>query len=83
MNIPVIGLVENMSYVKCPDCGREINVFGKSKAESVCAEYGIPLLARMPIDERLSSLVDRGVIELMENDYLETCADAVVKFCEK
>ena len=81
MNIPVIGLVENMSYVKCPDCGREMYVFGKSKAEEVAAQYGIPFLGRMPIDERLSSLVDRGVIELMENDYLEKTADAVEKFC--
>jgi len=83
MNIPVIGLVENMSYVKCPDCGRELHVFGKSKAEEVCAKYDIPLIARMPIDERLASLIDHGVIELMENDYLEGAADAVVKFCEQ
>lgn len=82
MNIPVIGLIENMSYVKCPDCGREIYVFGKSKAEEVAAKYGIPLIARMPIDEKLSSLIDHGVIELMENDYLEGAANAVVDFCE-
>ena len=83
MNIPVIGLVENMSYVKCPDCGKELHVFGKSKAEEVCAQYNIPLIGRMPLDERLSSLIDRGVIELMENDYLESTADAIEKFCEK
>ena len=52
MNIPVIGLVENMSYVKCPDCGHEMHVFGKSKAEEVCREYGIELIGRMPIDEK-------------------------------
>lgn len=83
MNIPVIGLVENMSYVKCPDCGKELHVFGKSKAEEVCAQYNIPLIGRMPIDERLSSLIDRGVIELMENDYLDSTADAIEKFCDK
>ena len=83
MNIPVIGLVENMSYVKCPDCGREINVFGKSKAEEVCAQYGIDLLARMPIDEKLSALIDRGVIEQMENDYLEGAATAIENYCAK
>ena len=83
MNIPVIGLVENMSFVKCPDCGREISVFGKSKAEEVCAQYGIDLLARMPIDEKLSALIDRGIIELMENDYLEGAADAIEKYCAK
>lgn len=83
MNIPVVGLVENMSYVKCPDCGREMYVFGKSKAEEICKQYEIPFIGRMPIDERLSSLIDRGVIELMDNDYLEKTADAVEKFCEK
>jgi Mrp family chromosome partitioning ATPase len=83
MNIPVIGLVENMAYVKCPDCGAEIEVFGKSKAEDVAREFGIPVLGRMPIDPKLSALVDRGVIELMENDYLEKAADAVEAFCEK
>ena len=83
MNIPVIGLIENMAYVKCPDCGAEIEVFGKSKAEEVAKEFGIPVLGRMPIDPKLSALVDRGVIELMENDYLEKAADAVEAFCEK
>jgi len=79
MNIPVIGLVENMSYVKCPDCGKEIHVFGESKAEEVCAEYNIPLLARIPMDPSLSALVDKGIIELMENDYIDPAADAVAK----
>ena len=81
MNIPVIGLVENMSYVKCPCCGEEIDVFGKSRAEETAAKFGIPLLARMPVDPKLSALVDRGVIELMENDYLEKAADQLEAFC--
>jgi len=79
MNIPVIGLVENMSYVKCPDCGKEIHVFGESKAEEVCAEYNIPLLARIPMDPSLSALCDKGIIELMENEYIDPAADAVAK----
>ena len=79
MNIPVIGLVENMSYVKCPDCGKEIHVFGESKAEDVCAEYNIPLLARIPMDPSLSALVDKGIIELMENDYIDPAVDAISK----
>lgn len=79
MNIPVIGLVENMSYVKCPDCGKEIHVFGESKAEEVCAQYNIPLLARIPMDPSLSALCDKGIIELMENDYIDSAADAVAK----
>ncbi|MBE6559852.1 MAG: Mrp/NBP35 family ATP-binding protein [Ruminococcaceae bacterium] len=82
MNIPVIGLVENMSYVKCPDCGKELHVFGESRAEEVCAEYGIKLLGRVPLDPNLASLCDKGIIELMENDYLDAAAAAVSDFCE-
>ena len=82
MNIPVIGLIENMAYVKCPDCGREIEVFGKSKTAEAAEKFGIPLLGRLPLDPRLSALVDRGVIELMENDELDAAATAVETFCE-
>ena len=75
--------IKDDKLTKCPDCGAEIEVFGKSKAEEVAREFGIPVLGRMPIDPKLSALVDRGVIELMENDYLEKAADAVEAFCEK
>ena len=63
MNIPVLGLVENMSYLSCPDCGKEIEVFGASKAKSIAAEYGIPAVARMPLDPAISKLADSGRIE--------------------
>ena len=82
MNIPVIGLVENMSYVKCPDCGKELHIFGESKAEALCESYGIPFLGRVPLDPNLASLCDKGIIELMENDYLDKAADAVAEFCK-
>lgn len=82
MNIPVIGLVENMSYVKCPDCGKELHIFGESKAEELCEAYGIPFLGRVPLDPNLASLCDKGIIELMENDYLDKAADAVAEFCK-
>ena len=82
MNIPVIGLVENMSYVKCPDCGKELHIFGESKAEALCEAYGIPFLGRVPLDPNLASLCDKGIIELMENDYLDKAADAVAEFCK-
>lgn len=77
MNIPILGLIENMSYVTCPDCGKKINVFGESKAEEVAKEYGIQLLTKIPLDSRLTSLVDKGIIELMENDYVAPAADAI------
>ncbi len=82
MNIPVIGIVENMSYVKCPDCGKEMHIFGESRAEEVSKEFGVPLLGRVPLDPKLSALCDKGIIELMENDYLDAAADAVATFCE-
>ncbi len=79
MNIPVLGIVENMSYLKCPDCGKEIKVFGDSHIDEVAAQYGIDVLARVPIDPSLASLCDKGVIELMEGDYAESAADIIEK----
>ena len=79
MNVPVLGLVENMSYVKCPDCGKEIKVFGESHIEEVAEKFGYDLLARIPMDPKLSALVDRGMIELMENDYMDKAAAAVIE----
>ena len=79
MNVPVLGLVENMSYVKCPDCGKEIKVFGESHIEEVAEKFGYDLLARIPMDPKLSALVDRGMIELMENDYMDNAAQAIIQ----
>ena len=63
MNIPVLGLVENMSYLTCPDCGKKMEIFGHSKAEKIATEYGIPAVAKMPLDSRISTLADEGRIE--------------------
>lgn len=72
MSIPVIGLVENMSYVKCPDCSKEIKIFGESKLDKVAATYNLPVLARLPIDPTVAAAVDAGAVEnidvsLMDN----------------
>lgn len=80
MNIPVLGLVENLSYVKCPDCGKEIKVFGESHIEEIAEKFGYDLLGRIPMDPKLAALVDRGMIELMENNYLD---EATQKLIEK
>ena len=80
MNIPVIGLVENMSYLVCPDCGKEIQLFGPSKVAEAAAEFGLPVLGRMPIDPKLAELCDQGRIEEMEADYLEGAACALEAF---
>lgn len=63
MHVPVLGLVENMSYLTCPDCGRKIEVFGESKAAAIAQEYGIPALSQMPLDAEISRLADAGWIE--------------------
>ena len=82
MNIPVLGIVENMSYVKCPDCGKELKVFGDSHIEEVAEKFGYDLLARVPLDSKISALCDKGMIELMENDYLDAAADAIERKLE-
>ena len=71
MGVDVIGLVENMSYVVCPDCGKKIKIYGESHIDDIAEKYGYPLIARMPIDPTLASLVDAGEIEKMNVDYLD------------
>ena len=79
MNVPVLGLVENMSYLSCPDCGKKIDIFGHSKAKALAAEYGIPAVARMPLDARISSLADAGRIEDYETDALQEVFEEIEK----
>jgi hypothetical protein len=81
MSIPVLGLVENMSSVICPDCGREIKVFGESHIEEIALKFGYPLLGRIPLDSKLAALCDRGMIELMDNEYLDAAANALEGGC--
>lgn len=71
MNVPILGLVENMSYLKCPDCGKEIPVFGESKAAALAAEYHIPAVARMPLDATVTKLVDAGRVQDYQTDALK------------
>ena len=75
MDIPVLGLVENYSYIVCPDCGKVIRPYGESKIEELAKNYGTLVLAKLPIDKDLANQCDRGVIELFEGDYMERCAD--------
>lgn len=71
MKIPVLGLIENYSYLKCPDCGKEIPVFGKSKVDEAAAEMGAAVLGKMPVDPALSELTEAGEFAKAENTYLE------------
>ena len=77
MNIPIIGIVENMSYITCPDCGKQLKVFGESHIEEVAAEYQLKVLGKLPIDPEIAKLCDDGLIELYEGNWLEAAADAV------
>ena len=79
MNIPILGVVENMSYALCPDCGKKINVFGESKLEEVAKGYGLDILGRLPIDPKLAAACDRGAIELYSGNWLDDASDKVEK----
>ena len=74
MNIPVLGLVENMSYALCPDCGKKIHVFGESLISEFAEEYHVPVLAQMPINPALASACDNGTVEDLDCSYLEDAA---------
>ena len=77
MNVPVLGLVENMSYLKCPDCGKEIEVFGKSKVKEISKEYGIEHITRLPIDPTVAVMVDAGEVESVDADALKNISDFI------
>ena len=79
MDVPIIGLIENMSYLECPDCGKKISVFGESKVEEVGKEYGIPVLAQIPIRPEIAGSVDEGTVEYVKAEFLEKAAEAVEK----
>ena len=82
MKVPVLGIVENMSYILCPDCGKKISLFG-SGSETVAEQLGVPLLAQMPIDPALSAMVDNGEFERFTCEYLAAAADAIVQKTNK
>ena len=77
MQVDVVGLVENMSYIKCPDCDKIIKIFGESHIEDIAKKHGYPLLAKMPIDPTLAALVDAGRIEEMDANYLDGAVEAL------
>lgn len=79
MNIPVLGLVENMSYVLCPDCGRQIKVFGESHIDETARELGVPVLGRIPMEEKTAKLVDEGAAELVGDKYVKDAVEAIEK----
>ncbi|HIR61732.1 MAG TPA: Mrp/NBP35 family ATP-binding protein [Candidatus Faecivivens stercoravium] len=77
MNVPILGLIENMSYVVCPDCGRKIEIFGKSHIEEIAARFNLPVLAHLPFTPAIAAAADKGAIELFEGDWLDGAAEKV------
>ena len=79
MNIPVLGLVENMSYIDCPDCGKRIYPFGDSHLDEIAARHGIASTARLPINPKLAAACDKGAIELYEGTWLDDMLDGITR----
>ena len=77
MNIPILGLIENLSYFKCPDNGKEYKIFGDSHIEQIAENYGIDILAKVPVDPAISKACDRGAIETLEEDWLEPAVQRI------
>ena len=77
MNIPVLGIVENYSYLACPDCGKKINVFGESRIDEIAADLGIKVLGKMPIDPALAEMVEAEKFYEVDNDYIKDAMDAL------
>ena len=78
-DLVTIGLVENMSYFECPDCKKKYNIFGESKIDEVAKELGVPVLARLPIDPKTASLVDKGAVELCDDKAIAPIIDKLPK----
>ena len=79
MNVPVLGIVENYSYLRCPDCGKKIEVFGKSHIDEVAAKWNLPVLARLPIDPAVAEAFDGGLVETLDTEALGGVIDAALK----
>lgn len=80
MNIPILGIIENMSYVKCPDCEKKIFVFGKSHLDEVAQKYDLKILGQVPLDSELTKLSDMGTIEEYTSDWLDELEEKVKEF---
>lgn len=79
MHVPVLGFVENYSYFRCPDCGKQLHIFGESGLEAVAGELGIPVLARLPIDPAVAQAFDNGQAESMATGLLSPAVDAILR----
>ena len=79
MNVPILGLVENMSYFECPDCGHRHEIFGKSHIDEIAKKEGLKVLAKIPIDPEVAKQVDAGLVEYVQAPWLDEAADSILK----
>jgi Mrp family chromosome partitioning ATPase len=77
MHIPVLGFVENYSYLECPDCGKRLEVFGKSRLDQVADAFHLPILARLPIDPKIAESFDSGEMESVDTEKVRAVIDAI------
>lgn len=77
MEIPIIGLIENMSYLVCPDCKKKLSVFGESRIKEIGVKYNLPILAQIPIDPLITEAVDQGTVEYLEAEWMDEAVKAV------
>ena len=82
MNIPILGIVENMSYVECPDCDKRIKVFGESHVEEIAEKFKIENIAKIPMESKIAAACDKGMIELFDGEWLDGMADMIEKMIE-
>jgi len=83
MNIPILGLVENMSYLVCPDCGKKISVYGEGGIDALAKTHNLPVLEKLPIDPKLAHMCDTGTIELMQEEYMQEAVRVLEALPEK
>lgn len=83
MNIPILGLVENYSYFECPDCKEKHYIYGNSHVDEIAEQYGLTVLAKLPIDPKLAELCDKGRLEFMENNYMSCAFDKIAGKLDK
>jgi Mrp family chromosome partitioning ATPase len=79
MNIPVLGIVENLSYFECPDCKSRHFIFGESRLEETASKYGIPVISRIPVNPKLANACDKGAIELFEGNWLDELTESIIR----
>ena len=79
MEVPIVGIVENMAYFTCPDCGKKHLIFGESHVEEIAEKFGIKTISKIPMNPKIAAACDRGMIELFEGDWLDNMAEACLK----